>query len=106
VENRFYVEAVRPRILPLAASPLGHAAEQRDVDVVIAQNIVQVDQAGLKNAISVASAATATAAAIAPASGTNEIEFLIKQFDRVSKMGNILHVGLLSVLMLMAAYLL
>jgi hypothetical protein len=92
--------------LPLAASPLGHAAEQRDVDVVIAQNIVQVDHAGLKNAISVATAATATATAIAPASGTNEIEFLIRQFDRVSEMGNILHVGLLSVLMLVAAYLL
>jgi hypothetical protein len=74
---------------------LGHATEQRDVDVVIAQNIVRVDQAVLKNVISVAATLAAAATAVIPASG-HEIEFVIRQFDWVSDFGHLLHDGLLS----------
>src|SRR5690348_12323705 len=85
-----YREAVRQHVLSLCLR-LEHVAEQRDVDVVVARNIVQVDQAGLKNAISVA----AFALAMPAASSCYEIELLVRQFDGVSKCGHLLHVSLL-----------
>jgi hypothetical protein len=77
-----------PRILPLRV--LDEARGQHR-NVVSAENIdvagVNVDQADLSVAIA-AAAAMAT-------SGGYEVELLIGQFDRVSKIGNVLHVGLL-----------
>jgi hypothetical protein len=67
---------------------LGLDPEDVDSDV----DVVEVDQADL----CVAFALVATATFVTPASGY-EIEVLIRQFDRVSEIGNILHVGLLSV---------
>jgi hypothetical protein len=80
-------EAVRPRISRL---PLGLDPEDVDSDV----DVVEVDQADLVGFV--AAAAAAVAATATGASGY-EIEFLIRQLDRVSEIGHLLHVGLLSV---------
>ncbi len=58
----------------------------QDIDVA---NVNQAD-------LIVAAALAAAATAVIPASGY-EIEYLIKQFDWVSEIGHILHVGLLSI---------
>lgn len=83
-----HAEAVRPRISPLP-SRLGLDPEDVDSDV----DVVEVDQAEL---VGFVAAAAAAAAAATGASGY-EIEFLIRQLDRVSEIGHLLHVGLLSV---------
>ena len=90
VENRSPVwRSGSPRILPLRV--LDEARGQHR-NVVSAENIdvagVNVDQAELSVAAIAAAAAMAT-------SGGYEVELLIRQFDRVSKIGNLLHVGLL-----------
>jgi len=84
-----HAEAVRPRISPLP-SRLGLDPEDVDADV----DVVEVNQADLVGFVAAAAAAVAVAAA--GASGY-EIEFLIRQLDRVSEIGHLLHVGLLSV---------
>jgi hypothetical protein len=80
VEKRF------AHALPLP-SRLELVPEDVDSDV----RVVEVDQPGL---CCVFVAAIAAAAAMAT-SGGYEVELLIGQFDRVSKIGNVLHVGLL-----------
>jgi hypothetical protein len=71
---------------------LGLDPEDVDSDV----DVVEVDQADLVGFVAAAAAAVAVAATATGASGY-EIEFLIRQFDRVSESGHILHVGLLSI---------
>jgi len=86
-----HAEAVRPRISPLP-SRLGLDPEDVDADV----DVVEVNQADLVGFVAAAAAAVAVAVAAAGASGY-EIKFLIRQLDRVSEIGHLLHVGLLSV---------
>lgn len=86
-----HAEAVRPRISPLP-SRLGLDPEDVDSDV----DVVEVDQAELVGFVAAAAAAAAAATTTTGASGY-EIEFLIRQLDRVSEIGHLLHVGLLSV---------
>src|SRR4051794_10317028 len=78
-----------PRILPLRV--LDEARGQHR-NVVSAENIdvasLNVDQADCSLAAIAAAAAVAT-------SGGYEVELFIRQFNRVSKIGNLLHVGLL-----------
>lgn len=85
--------AVRPRISPLP-SRLGLDPEDVDSDV----DVVEVDQAELVGFVATVAAAAVTAvAATATGASGYEIEFLIRQLDRVSEIGHLLHVGLLSV---------
>lgn len=87
-----HAEAVRPRISPLP-SRLGLDPEDVDSDV----DVVEVDQAELIGFVAAAAAAVAVATATATGASSYEIEFFIRQLDRVSEIGHLLHVGILSV---------
>jgi hypothetical protein len=84
-------EAVRPRISRL---PLGLDPEDVNSDV----DVVEIDQAELVDIVAATTTpVVATATATATGARGYEIEFLIRQLDRVSEIGHLLHVGLLSV---------
>jgi hypothetical protein len=92
VENRFLLrEAAHPRMLPLGPIDL-LAPEEVDADV----GLVAVQNTDVADRDQAAIALPATLAAPSVATG-HEIEFSIRQFDGVSEIGDLLHVGLPSV---------
>src|SRR5690348_14299461 len=81
-------QAVHPRILSLSVRLL-LASEQ--CNVVVAQN-VDVANANKLIIADVVATIVKTATPAATAARGHEIEFLVRQFDRVSKCGHLLHV--------------
>jgi hypothetical protein len=84
-----YGEAARRRILSLSVRVLGLPGQEPNLNLVSASNI---DVANANKLIIASVVAT-----IATCARGHEIEFFIRQFDRVSESGHVLHVGLLSV---------
>jgi hypothetical protein len=97
VENRFPLwRSGSPRILSLSVRVLGLPGQEPNLNLVSAENVDIADANKLIIANVVATIAVTTTPA-ATATRGHEIEFVIRQFDRVSEIGHILHVGLLSV---------
>jgi hypothetical protein len=90
------MEKRRRRILSLSVRVLGLPGQEPNLNLVSAENVDVADANKLIIANVVATIAIATTPAATAARG-HEIEFVIRQFDRVSEIGHILHVGLLSV---------
>jgi hypothetical protein len=84
-----YGEAARRRILSLSVRVLGLPGQEPNLNLVSASNI----DVAKTNKLIIAN----VVAAIATCARGHEIEFFIRQFDRVSESGHVLHVGLLSV---------